>query len=63
VTQSFLSIVNVLGTSGAFLIFAVFCLVTYWFVRRYVPETKGRTLEQVQEMWSDPAALERAITE
>ena len=25
------------------------------------PETKGKTLEEVQEMWADPAELHRAI--
>jgi hypothetical protein len=27
-----------------------------------VPETKGKTLEEVQEMWSDPEELLRAIS-
>ena len=54
VTQTFLSVVDLTSTSGAFLIFAFFCAVTLWFVHRYVPETKGRTLEEVQAMWADP---------
>ncbi|MCB8955539.1 MAG: sugar porter family MFS transporter [Nocardioides sp.] len=61
VTQTFLSVVDLTSTSGAFLIFAFFCAVTLWFVHRYVPETKGRTLEEVQAMWADPDELERAI--
>jgi len=61
VTQSFLSVVDLTGTAGAFLIFAAFCIATLVFVRRFVPETKGKTLEEVQTMWTDPAALQRAI--
>jgi MFS family permease len=61
VAQFFLSLVNLLTTSGAFLVFAGFCVVTYVFVKRYIPETKGKSLEQVQEMWEEPAELKRAI--
>ena len=43
------------------MIFAFFCVVTLWFTRRYVPETKGRTLEEVQAMWADPDELARAV--
>lgn len=63
VTQFFLTIVEWTSTSGAFFIFAFFCAVTLWFVRRLVPETKGRTLEEVQRMWEDPEELARAIRE
>ncbi len=61
VTQTFLTVVDLTGTSGAFMIFAAFCLVTLVFVGRFLPETKGKTLEEVQQMWSDPAELRAAI--
>lgn len=61
VTQFFLTLVDWISTSGAFLVFAFFCAVTLWFNARFIPETKGRTLEQVQRMWDDPAELERAV--
>lgn len=63
VTQFFLSVVEWTSTSGAFLIFAFFCGVTLWFVARHVPETKGRTLEEIQEMWDDPDLLQQALHE
>jgi hypothetical protein len=44
-----------------FWVFAGFCAITFWFVLRYVPETKGRSLEQIQAMWGDPAALAAAM--
>jgi hypothetical protein len=46
---------------GTFLLFAGFCVVTFVYVRWFLPETKGKTLEEVQEMWSDPAELHRSI--
>jgi len=63
VAQFFLTMVDFIGTTGVFWVFAGFCGVTYWFVRRYVPETKGRSLEQIQSMWGDPAALAVAMKE
>ncbi|MEV6519922.1 MFS transporter [Micromonospora chalcea] len=37
--------------SGVFGLFAGLCVVGFLFVRRYLPETRGRTLEQIQQMW------------
>jgi SP family galactose:H+ symporter-like MFS transporter len=61
VAQFFLTLVDLITTTGVFWVFAGFCAVTFWFVRRYVPETKGRSLEEIQSMWSDPAALAAAM--
>jgi sugar porter (SP) family MFS transporter len=61
VAQFFLTLVDVITTTGVFWVFAAFCGVTFWFVRRYVPETKGKSLEQIQSMWGDPAALAAAM--
>ena len=57
VAQFFLTLVSLITTTGVFWLFAAFCAVTFVFVRRYVPETKGKSLEQIQAMWGDPAAL------
>ncbi len=62
VAQTFLSLVNAISTEGTFLLFAAFCVVTFVYVRWFVPETKGKTLEEVQDMWQDPEELERAIS-
>ncbi len=61
VSQFFLSLVDLITEAGTFWLFAGFCGVTYVFVRRFVPETKGKSLEQVELLWSDPAAIRRAI--
>lgn len=34
-----------------YLIFAAFCLLTLWFVWKLVPETRGRSLEQMHQLW------------
>jgi sugar porter (SP) family MFS transporter len=51
VAQFFLSIVDAIGEATTFFVFSALCVVTYAFVRRYVPETKGRSLEEIQERW------------
>jgi SP family arabinose:H+ symporter-like MFS transporter len=51
VTFTFLSIVQALGASAAFLLYALLSLVTFFFVWFLVPETRGRSLEEIQQMW------------
>jgi len=61
VAQFFLTLVDLISSTGVFWLFAAFCAVTYWFVRRYVPETKGKSLEEIQSMWGDSDALAEAM--
>jgi sugar porter (SP) family MFS transporter len=41
-----------IGSSGAFWLYAVICLLGFWFVKREVPETKGKTLEEIEEQFA-----------
>src|SRR5690606_31697018 len=42
---------QVAGTAATFWIFALCCLIAFWVVYKLVPETKGKTLEEIQEIW------------
>jgi MFS transporter, SP family, arabinose:H+ symporter len=50
-TGTFLSLVRALGVSGAFWLYALMCMVTVAFVWRVTPETKGKTLEEIERLW------------
>ncbi|MFD1754370.1 MFS transporter [Rufibacter sediminis] len=39
-----------LGASGTFWFYAFFCLGAFWGVLKMVPETKGKSLEEIQSM-------------
>jgi SP family arabinose:H+ symporter-like MFS transporter len=51
VTFTFLSLVNSLGLAGTFAIYGVLSFICLFYVWKAVPETKGKTLEQIQETW------------
>jgi sugar porter (SP) family MFS transporter len=51
VTLTFLSLVNVFTAAGVFLLYAVVSIGAFVFVWRGVPETKGRTLEEIEKFW------------
>ena len=48
ITKEFVFFQEVLGQAGAFWLFAGFCLMGLAFVWRYVPETKGKSLEDIE---------------
>jgi MFS transporter, SP family, arabinose:H+ symporter len=51
VTLTFLSLIRWLGVSGTFGIYAILSVATFVFIWKMVPETKGKTLEQIQQEW------------
>jgi len=53
VTFTFLTLVNVLKLWGTFAIYGALSFVCFLYVWKMVPETKGRTLEQIQEAWRE----------
>ena len=53
VSASFLSIMNAIGDPATFTMFAVFCVIAFFWVRAKVPETKGKSLEQIQAAWAE----------
>jgi SP family galactose:H+ symporter-like MFS transporter len=56
VSQGFLSLIGAIGNSLTFWLFALFCGVGWIWVYRVVPETKGQSLEQIQQLWDGKAS-------
>jgi sugar porter (SP) family MFS transporter len=50
-TMTFLTISRLTGPSGAFLLYSSMCAFTAFFVWRMTPETRGRTLEEIESLW------------
>lgn len=50
ITQSFPSMMAHLGGGIAFSIFAVFCAIGFFFTLKYLPETKDKSLEEIETM-------------
>ena len=46
-------LVSVIGMDSSFFLFAVFCFLATIFFHQMIPETKGRTLEEIEEYWRD----------
>jgi SP family arabinose:H+ symporter-like MFS transporter len=44
-------LLKAVGSSGTFWFFAFFCILAFLFVYRFLPETKGRSLEQIEADW------------
>jgi predicted MFS family arabinose efflux permease len=42
---------NAFGVAGAFRVYAGLCVGAFVFLWRYLPETKGRTLEEISQTW------------
>ena len=51
VTLTFLSLINYLGRPDTFWLYAVMCVVSFVYVYLYMPETKGLSLEEIEEHW------------
>jgi SP family arabinose:H+ symporter-like MFS transporter len=44
-----------IGTAWTFWLFALFCLIAFITVYKLLPETKGKSLEQIEKDWKDQA--------
>jgi MFS transporter, SP family, galactose:H+ symporter len=52
ITVTFLTAVDAVGKDVVFWIYAAFAAVGIVFVRFFVPETKGRSLEEIDDYWT-----------
>ena len=51
VSQFFLTLIGTIGDSLTFWLFATFCVIAWVWIYFRVPETKGQSLEQIQQLW------------
>jgi sugar porter (SP) family MFS transporter len=51
VSQTFLVMVETLGSAKTFWIYSAMCALTIVFTVFFVPETKGRSLEEIEKSW------------
>ena len=51
ITFTFLSLVEAIGSTGAFWVYAAMSVVNLLFIWRLMPETKGRSLEEIERSW------------
>jgi SP family arabinose:H+ symporter-like MFS transporter len=59
VSQSFPVMLKALA-GYVFFVYAAMCVVSFLFVAAVVPETKGKTLEEIERGWVAPGSLEAA---
>ncbi|CAG8447194.1 7246_t:CDS:10 [Dentiscutata erythropus] len=48
----FLPLAGIITVPGTFWMFAMFTILTWWFVYLFIPETAGRSLEEIQKMFT-----------
>lgn len=51
IALTFLTLIQLMGRTGTFWLYAVVGILALIFTYTYVPETKGRTLEEIEEHW------------
>jgi len=39
-----------LGASGTFWLYGIICVLGFWFIRKKLPETKGKSLEEIEKL-------------
>jgi len=51
VALTFLPLIQAIGIGGTYLFFTVICLLGIWFSWKKVPETRGKTFDEIQQFW------------
>ena len=50
-----------IGTAATFWVFATFCVIALVIVYKLLPETKGKTLEEIESDWKNRAVKKEAL--
>lgn len=50
VSLTFLDLIQGMGPAWTFMVYALVTLISFWFIFRFVPETRGKTLEEIESM-------------
>jgi sugar porter (SP) family MFS transporter len=50
VSLTFPNLLAFMGIGGSFLLYGVISMIAFWFVLKYVPETKGKSLEEMEQI-------------
>ena len=51
ISLTFLSFAERFGAPSVFFCYAIVCLCTFWFVWRVLPETRGKSFEEIEALW------------
>jgi MFS transporter, SP family, arabinose:H+ symporter len=51
-TYTFPLLNHALGAAKTFWIYAVICLAGFFFIKDHLPETRGKSLEQIEGLWN-----------
>jgi len=51
ISFTFLKLENSIGIASTFGFYSLICLLGLWWGYYFIPETKGRSLEQIEEHW------------
>ncbi len=47
------SLLDAIGETATFFLFAAMCVIGFIWIKRKVPETKGKSLEEIQQVWAE----------
>ena len=53
VSVTFLSLIDAIGTSWTFIIYALLGVIAFFFILRLVPETRRKSLESIERYWQN----------
>ncbi|MEO5990260.1 MAG: MFS transporter, partial [Ferruginibacter sp.] len=54
VSQTFPMLLESIGSAYTFWIYMVLSVIAFGFIFRFIPETKGKTLEEIEQLWIIP---------